>query len=97
LTVGTTAIIKTTGEEVMILAIEKDEGGVLPGLGDIVTVRRPVMSQDGIKHLTESFGSAELETKEEKLDREIKERNLLRAKFSPSQAIAEPELVTLHN
>ena len=72
------ARVKTTAEDVFVLKIE----------GDVVTVRRPVGTADGIKHLVDTFSSPELETPDEARTREMAERFSLQQKFA---ALSGPE------
>jgi hypothetical protein len=62
--------IKTTQEPVFVLAISNG----------LVTVRRPVMGNDGVKHLTEEFTLAELETEADRIERNYKEKQALQSR-----------------
>jgi hypothetical protein len=72
------ARVKSSGEDVFVLSIK----------GDVATVRRPVGTTDGIRHLTEEFTLPELETPDEARTREMAERFSLQQKFA---ALSGPE------
>lgn len=61
--IGDLVYLKTTGEKVVVL------GTTETGL----SVRRPVVGTDGVRHLTETFQAAELETFDEQATREFAE------------------------
>lgn len=78
--VGETAFLKTTGEVVFVLSIhptvahkwaeDLDEGL----FAKEVVVRIPILSTGGgIEHKTQTFLAAELETAQEKFDRELEQ------------------------
>jgi hypothetical protein len=86
--VGDTAILKVSNEEVFVLEIipqmvpaNMEIKGTVSPLGNQVTVRRPIMGQDGVKHLIETFFMTELETRDERMTRELAERDMLRKKM----------------
>ena len=68
---GKLAVVKTTGEPVLVLGISWPEKGTPPPYGVIgvggtkATVRRPVVTQNGAYHLVEEFYVEELELPEE--------------------------------
>jgi hypothetical protein len=62
---GDIVTVKTTGEYVYFTGKQFDNG--------TWEVHRPVLTRDGIKHEYSAFESAELETVEEHLEREVKE------------------------
>jgi hypothetical protein len=94
--VGDTAILKCSNEEVFVLSIDPQmvPKGVQVGdnpLGNQITVRRPVLTQDGVKHVVEQFFAVELETRDERMTRELAERDMLRKKMGLGD---EPEAMT---
>ena len=73
---GSTAFLKTTGEEVFVLGI--GDATSLP-IGStltpkVATVRRPVMGENGMFHMVEQFYLEELELKEDQLVRKLEEQ-----------------------
>lgn len=84
---GQVAFIKSTEEPAFVLEIK--EGSSLqkfPGLsGQVVTVRRPAMGRDGVRHLIEFFSIEELETLEDRHNRQVAEMEELKARFTPNE------------
>lgn len=88
---GDVVCIKTTGEHVFVRSF----------VDDIVNVRRPKLSRDGIEHLADTFHINELETIDDHTNREVSEalkrleaqKMLMNAKVKAlaSQDAAEPE------
>lgn len=79
---GEVAFIKTTGEAVYVLDLVDPS----PKFGDkelTVVVRRPVMGQDGVRHVTDTFYLGELETSSEQKARFQAEREELLNKYGP--------------
>lgn len=72
--------IKTTQEDVYVLEIA--EGNA--------TVRRPLGTNDGIKHVVDTFTLGELETTDESRTRELTERFALQQKFASLQGKGDP-------
>lgn len=68
---GMLVVMKTTDEPCFVLSVAKVQGSVLSG--ETVTVRRPVISQNGLAYTTETFHVEELDTKEDRRSRQIKE------------------------
>jgi hypothetical protein len=61
--VGKVAYIRTTQEPVFVLAfMERSADNYFPTM---FTVRRPVLTREGMRHLVESFYAEELMTREE--------------------------------
>jgi hypothetical protein len=81
------AYVRTTGEPVMVLEILKD---------GTVEVKRPVETRDeGVIHREELFYTFELESKDERLDREYQERKAMEERvFGKSKA---GSLVEVHD
>lgn len=76
--IGETRVIKTTNEEVFILGI--GDGGQEPvteALGQVITVRRPLLTDKGVIHQIETFYEAELETVEERIQRDYGRQQML--------------------
>jgi hypothetical protein len=71
------AFLKTTGEAVFVM-ITNSMGVV----GD-VKVRRPMIGQNGVKHVIETFQIEELETLEEQNARFMAERKDIYEKYGP--------------
>jgi hypothetical protein len=86
---GTTAIIKSTQEPVMVLHVAP--GKTLPEAPDleqtVVIVRRPVQGSDGVRHVVETFWIQELETQEEKHTRQLAEMEEMKMRFSPRETM----------
>lgn len=61
------AVIKITGEEVWVLGFAPNHRD--PIADNHVEVRRPTQTNDGVKHLVEVFGVAELESLEDAASR----------------------------
>lgn len=66
--VGDVAYLRTTDEPSYVLEVN----------GDNVKVRRPIMTNDGIKHLVEDYVMGELETTEEAHVRKLEEMGALK-------------------
>ena len=75
---GTTAFIKTSNEEVFILGLSGNHKAGIPVntiddklfSGTTAIVRRPVITDDGVKHILDYFLVEELETVEDKVRRQ---------------------------
>lgn len=81
---GEVSFIKTTGEAVFVLNVATPEPKNCPSLFDtVVTVRRPVMGQNGVRHLEDRFYLEELETLDEQRKRFIAEREEVMKKYGP--------------
>lgn len=79
--VATVAFLKTTEEPVFVLALGKKED-VNEGLsGDVATVRRPVVGEQGVSHKIEVFYTEELESLEDKRKRNIAEFSSMKAQI----------------
>jgi hypothetical protein len=79
---GEVAFLKTTGEAVFVRSFRDPS----PKLGDkdlVVEVRRPVMGQDGVRHVVEEFQLAELESLDEQRAKFMAERHQLVEKYGP--------------
>lgn len=68
---GQVAVIRTTDEPVFILSTRLKQHNENPS--DIATVRRPVMTENGIEHRIEDFYLVELESFDAKKKRMIQE------------------------
>jgi len=73
---GEVVFVKTTGEAVFVLRFGPDDP-------DLVTVRRPVAGQDGIRHEKSQFFSEELESLEDQRKRFMAEREEIVKKYGP--------------
>jgi hypothetical protein len=82
---GDVAYLKTTGEAVYVL--------VYPGGVTDVSVRRPVMGQNGIHHDVEQFTIGELETRDEVKVRMQQENDELYQRFAPSKIPDSPAAI----
>jgi len=70
---GDIVYIKTTGEEVWVLRIHEDNSMFPPHAGlepYVATVRRPILTREGVQHKWEDFLVDELETAAERSERE---------------------------
>lgn len=72
---GEVAFVKTTGEPVYVLTFAP--------VDDFVDVRRPVTTQEGIKHLVDRFHLGELESLEDQRKRFQAEREEVLKKYGP--------------
>jgi hypothetical protein len=73
------AYLKTTQEPVFVLEI----------VGEVVTVRRPVQSRDGIGHVVNTFALDELESQKESATRRVAEQKMLFGLSTSDSDVAE--------
>lgn len=76
--VGDIVVVKTSGERVLVLRTG----------GESVTVRRPVLTDKGVVHLTEEFLPIELETALDNMQRQMKDMAQFQAE---KQALTGPD------
>lgn len=91
---GQTAYIKTTGEEVFVLAVQENKRALPEGSslsGQIAVVRRPVAGENGCFHNIDSFCIEELETKESRMERHLSNQREFENRLK--QAVDESGLV----
>lgn len=90
--IGSTAYVKTTNEEVFILGVSGNVSPFLgpeatlneigPFSGTTVIVRRPKLGQDGITHTVDFFLAEELESLEDRVRREKDSQDRVRNTLS---------------
>jgi|SRR5882762_9726432 len=84
--VGTVVVLKTSKEPVYVLDIVY-EGQADGSTNPVATVRRPVQSEDGVRHDTEEYQLGELQTIKEKMVEELSDASYFldqRKKFDKS-------------
>jgi hypothetical protein len=79
---GEVAFVKTTGEAVYVLGF-RDPSLKIGDKDMIVEVRRPLASQEGIKHIVDEFCLGELESLDEQRSRFMEEQKKVYEKFGP--------------
>jgi hypothetical protein len=96
--IGQTAYLVTSGEAVFVLDVQpktdaqKEVLGIPEALsGTIATVRRPVMGQNGVTHLLETYYVEELETEDDRQGRELENRKKFNERIRALQAEEEKE------
>lgn len=70
---GTVIVMKTTDEPCMVLESFNSTPAFKGMSGDMVTVRRPVISQNGLSYIVESFHAEEFLTQSERRQQRIEE------------------------
>lgn len=92
--VGDVVYVRTTDEPVFVVSIDTD--AELPGQvdtqkfsGTIVTARRPVLTEQGIRHDFDQFLIEELESRSDKEQRVFSEMEGLRAQFKAPLQMSE--------
>ena len=85
--VGEVVVVKTTGEQVFVLAVLDDtENENTPSVGmlhgGVADVRIPVLTRDGIEHQTFRFSVEELETTDDRMQREMAQQMEMAKSFS---------------
>lgn len=89
--------IKTTGEEVLVLAVE-NKNPLFQGLSGVtITVSRPMLGQNGIEHVVNEFLLEQVETVEERFKREYDMRQRVKDISQTLDKAEATEKATLPN
>lgn len=86
---GSIATLRTTGEPLFILEVRSEQSS-FPGLsGKMVTVRRPITTENGLQHEVTSFHIEEVEDTEAAKERAVSEYLQFQAQAKANEAQVE--------
>jgi len=89
---GTVVYMKTTEEPLFVLSLNSGEPQYAGFSGSTLTVRRPQLSEHGLRYIVEDFLTEEIETLDEKNARQYSEITNRFGSFTTAKPALDPGL-----